>query len=160
MRTETIIRSFYKFDELSEDAKDCAIGGLCDINVDYNWWDSAEDDADAVGIDITNFDLSQGSTSLRVSDAESTCKKILTTHGEDCDTVKSAKQFQAAILKAKLLNSSEDDFSPEEEDFITNLSSDYLKILRNEYEYLTSKEVIIGTIRANDYEFTEDGELI
>ena len=32
-------------------------------------------------------------------------------------------------------------------------------MLRNEYEYLTSEEAVIESIRANEYEFTEDGKL-
>ena len=32
-------------------------------------------------------------------------------------------------------------------------------LLRDEYEYLTSDEVVQEAIEANEYEFTEDGEL-
>jgi hypothetical protein len=31
--------------------------------------------------------------------------------------------------------------------------------IQNEFEYLQSKEAIIETIKANDYDFTEDGKL-
>jgi predicted transcriptional regulator len=33
-------------------------------------------------------------------------------------------------------------------------------MLQKEYEYLTSEEAIIETIEANEYEFTEKGEMI
>jgi len=37
---------------------------------------------------------------------------------------------------------------------------EYLSLLRQEYEYLTSKDAIVETIQANDYEFTEEGKLV
>lgn len=33
------------------------------------------------------------------------------------------------------------------------------RTLENEYDYLTSKEAIIETVKANEYSFTEDGEI-
>lgn len=36
---------------------------------------------------------------------------------------------------------------------------DCWRILRDEYEYSTSKEAIIETIHANEYEFTDEGDL-
>ena len=49
------------------------------------------------------------------------------------------------------------------EDTIIELLRDYMQWiygqLKKEYEYQTSEEAIIETINANDYEFTEDGEL-
>jgi hypothetical protein len=46
-----------------------------------------------------------------------------------------------------------------EEQFIEDISRAYATILSNEYGYLTSTEAIIETIEANEYEFTEKGEL-
>ena len=47
-----------------------------------------------------------------------------------------------------------------EYNFQQSLSEDYLSMLKKEYEYKTSEEAIIETIKANDYEFTEDGKLV
>ena len=44
-----------------------------------------------------------------------------------------------------------------EGDFLNSLCGDYLIMLRNDYEYMTSKAAIIETIEANEYEFTVDG---
>jgi len=44
-------------------------------------------------------------------------------------------------------------------EFLRSLCEDYRIMLQNEYEYLTSEEAIIETIIANEYEFTEEGEL-
>jgi hypothetical protein len=52
-----------------------------------------------------------------------------------------------------------DDYNDVCEEFLHSLGQSYLIMLRNEYEYLTSEEAIIETIEANEYEFTEDGEL-
>ena len=45
-------------------------------------------------------------------------------------------------------------------EFLRSLCEDYRIILQKEYEYLTSEEAIIETIEVNEYEFTEEGELI
>ena len=46
-----------------------------------------------------------------------------------------------------------------EEKFLNDISNDYLKILRDEYDYRTSKEAIIESIEANEYDFTENGKI-
>ena len=45
-----------------------------------------------------------------------------------------------------------------EDDFLKSLCEDYRILLQHQYEYLTSEEVIIETIEANEYEFTQDGK--
>jgi hypothetical protein len=40
-----------------------------------------------------------------------------------------------------------------------NFCREIYRALETEYDYLTSEEAIIETIEANEYEFTEDGEL-
>ena len=56
MRTETTSRELYKFDELTEEARETAIEGLSDINVDYEWAEYTIEDArecaKLMGIDI------------------------------------------------------------------------------------------------------------
>ena len=44
-------------------------------------------------------------------------------------------------------------------DWLRGILEDLRIELRKDYEYLTSREAIEETIRANDYEFTEDGQL-
>jgi hypothetical protein len=45
------------------------------------------------------------------------------------------------------------------EDVCTTLNNWFFTNLRNECDYLTSKEAIIETIKANEYTFTENGKL-
>jgi hypothetical protein len=43
--------------------------------------------------------------------------------------------------------------------FNDNIINELLKRLTNEYEYLTSEESIIDTIKANEYKFLENGDI-
>ena len=66
MRTETIERTLYKFEELSDDAQQHAIEKLWDLNVGYDWWECSYETittaARCLGIDCTveGFDLDRG----------------------------------------------------------------------------------------------------
>jgi len=46
-----------------------------------------------------------------------------------------------------------------DDDFLKSLLKNYAALLQEEYEYLTSREAIINTIKSNEYEFDEDGNL-
>lgn len=61
---------------------------------------------------------------------------------------------------------SERDFTPRElgileraQEIFSDKVNEAWRILRDEYEYLTSDEAILESIRANEYEFTEDGSI-
>ena len=173
MRTQTT--TAYKFSELTEDAKDNAITNLRDINVNFNWWEFIYEDAKNVGIKISTFDIDQYCKIKFEISAYDTAKEIIEQHGETCETYKTAKQFIEDRDKLvekysdgkqtdRVTEENEYDFDNEcdelEEEFIKSIAEDYRIILQNEYEDQTSKESIIETINANDYEFTENGELI
>lgn len=174
MRTKTI--NLYSFAELSEEAKEKAVSHLRDINVDHNWWEYVYEDAKNVGLKINGFDIYRGSyCQLDIDHYYHTASRIVTDHGKDCDTYKAAEQFIAdwdalvekysdGINTNVVTGENQYDFDSEaddlDEEFKKELSECYLTILRNQYEYLTSTESIIETIEANEYEFTEDGELI
>jgi hypothetical protein len=167
----TIETTVYTFAELSEQGKDNAVERLSDINTSHIWYEFTYDDAKNVGMSIGGFDLDRGrSIDLEVDDYQETANKIMKEHGETCDTYKNAIQFIAErdALVSKYSNGgnkvpeeNENDFDCEldelETDYKKTLEEDYLKLLRNEYEYLSSREAIIETIEANEYEFTEDG---
>lgn len=174
MRTETI--NIYKFDELSEAAQQKAIENLHDINVDHEWWDCTYDDAMNIGIKITSFDLGRAHSitgELQHSLNES-CDLILKNHGEDCKTTAIAKRYLAqwsdlveqysdGVNKDTVLEENEqefDDYADEmEHEFRADILWEYFNILEREYEYLTSEEGIKETIKSNEYEFTESGEM-
>jgi hypothetical protein len=168
----TIETTVYTFAELSEQGKQQAINNLSSINIDFDWWQYTYLDAKNVGININNFDLDR-TIDIGMYDCLETANKIIQQHGPTCDTHKNAIQFIAerdALVSRysdggnKVPEENENDFDCEldelESEYKKSLEEDYLSLLRNEYEYLSSREAIIETIEANDYEFTEDGKLI
>ncbi len=185
----TIETTVYKFDELSETAKQKALESFYDINVDYEWWEFIYDDAKNVGIKITGFDLDRRKNceGKFYDDAEEVANKILQEHGDTCETYKTAKAFlgELANIESRYKGrwSQYNDETPEDEreyddfddyfeqeaeydiedaknDFKKYIFSDYANMLQENYEYLTSEEAIIESIEANEYEFTENGKLI
>jgi hypothetical protein len=172
MRQETKVITYYKFDELSDRAKQNAIDKLRDINVDYDWWDYVYDDAETIGVKITGFDIGRGSyCEMEFQDSRvGVAELILKNHGEMCDTYKLAKTFLEDMGKAMPDNYDELEYDEQvkiddavdelKDEFENTLSGEYLSMLRQEYEYLTSDEGIIETIECNEYEFDADGDML
>jgi thiamine pyrophosphate-dependent acetolactate synthase large subunit-like protein len=173
----TITKNIYYFSELSEEAKQQAIEKLYNINVDFQWWKFTYEDAETVGLKINGFSLDRNyNCNIELIDnVFDICHKIIENHGEICDTYKTAKNWLSkydelfaryedennkGYVDSEKENDFDDELSDLEHDFKNSISSDYLTMLRNEYEYLTSEEAIIETIIANDYEFYEDCTLI
>lgn len=171
MRTETTTRTLYLFDELSEDEKNAAIEKLWDLNVDHDWWDVVYMDAEDIGLKIHGFDLDRHDIEGRFTRAANeVAQNIINNHGDMCETYKTAKAFMndwEPIFTAYMDETSADYESRESEEkmldleseFLHSLLEDYWIMLRKEYEYMTSEEAIKETIEANEYEFTEAGEL-
>ena len=173
MRTITTTIEAYKFDELSESGKSQAIQSIYNINVDFDWWDQVYEDAKMAGIKITGFDIDRGSYCKLdfIDSGAEVAHYILDNHGETCGTHEQAKRYLAArdtlvdgapkedgeIVDEDELDSNLDELRDE---FKKAISEEYLSMLRQDYEYQTSKEAIIETIEANEYEFTEEGELV
>ena len=172
----TIQTTVYTFAEMSEQGKDNAVERLNDINTSHTWYEFTYDDAKNMGMSIGGFDLDRGrSIDLEVDDYQETANKIIKEHGEACDTYKNAVEFikertelvskySDGVNKEIVTEENEYDFDCEldelETEYKKTLEEDYLSMLRNEYEYLSSREAIIETIECNEYEFTEDGKLI
>lgn len=164
----------YNFDELSDKAKEKAIQELYDCNVDSEWWNCTYEDAENIGLKITSFDIDRASyvKGNFIESAEETAEKIIKEHGESCETYKTASNYlkdRAELVKKysdginfdKVSEDNEYDFDNECDDldaeFLKSLCEDYRIILSKEYDYLTSEEAIIETIKANDWTFTKDG---
>ena len=162
----TIEINLYKFDELSAEAQQKAIDSLQTINVEHDWWQFTYDDADSIGVEINGFGIDRLFASVIIDNPKKAAKLIIANHGKDCETYKIAESFLAEGEKlAQTLKGEENEYELEEkteeleEQFIEDISRAYATILSNEYGYLTSTEAIIETIEANEYEFTEKGEL-
>jgi hypothetical protein len=166
----TITTNVYSFNELSKQAQQNAIEKLYDINVNFDWWQSTYEDAETIGLKITSFDLDRNNyCTIQLKDsAVSICHKIVENHGETCETYKMAKEYIGKYdeLFTKYEDTTEnqhiinDELYDLDEEFTKQIEQNYLSMLKSEYEYLTSEEVIKETIIANEYEFTENGTLI
>lgn len=172
---EKIIK-LYQFDELSESAKETAVEKLADINVYYGWWDFVYDDAENVKLKLTEFDLDRGYCRGEfIEGADDTAHLIIKNHGKDCETFQTATNYlkeRTELVKKYsdgkqidiVAEDNEYDFDVEcdelDNDFLYSILEDYRIILSKEYNYLTSEEVIVETIKANEYEFDESGELV
>jgi hypothetical protein len=173
MRAETIKRELFTFDELSDEGKEKAIENLRYINIeDHEWWDYVYSDAEDIGLKITEFDIDRGSYAHGnfTLSAEEVAANIIRDHGETCETYKTAENFLAEHnpVYADYMNEESENYeSPESEDKLQEMESEFLKslledyriMLSKEYDYLTSEEAIRETIEANEYEFTEDGNM-
>lgn len=172
MKTKTY--NVYRFDELSKESQEKAIQNLCDINVDHNWWFMVYEDAKQVFLEIASFDIDRRTIEvypLKNHSILDVAHAIEKNHGESCETFKTTKDFLRD--RDEIIDSCERDEYGEpvsysdldekldacEREYLRALGEDYLQILRNEYEYLTSKESIIETLEVYDYAFTEDGKL-
>lgn len=155
----------YNFNELSEEAQERAIQKLWDINLDYEWYDTIYEDANEIGLKITEVDIHGHSIDGEFTQYPLyTAEKIIEEHGGMCDTYATAKDY---LNKIKLAKNTGDDNGGDsalsvalDQEFLYNILQDYLSLLRTEYEYLGSEDAIIDTIECNSYEFTVDGELV
>ena len=151
----TICTNVYQFNELNKQAKQKAIENMYDINVNCSWWEYTYEDASNVGLKLTSFDIDRGNycEGKFINSAKDCARLITKNHGEECSTYVTASDF------IQEYNKTDDDKIEElEEQFLKDILEDYKKILSEEYEYQTSKEAIIETILANEYEFTEEGK--
>jgi hypothetical protein len=170
MKTKTI--EVYKYDELSDRAKETACQWWSNGALDYDWWNFTYEDAAQAGIKITSFDTGRSwdITGDFLGTADETAEKILENHGDTCGTSAEARHYQQAM--AEFLATAEYDEYGElasyalehkkeeiEREFLRCLLQEYLIILRNESEYLLSDEHAEEMIIANDYDFTAEGRI-
>ena len=175
VETRTREYKVYKFAELSEDSKETAIEKFREFNLMYDWWDCVFEDAKNVGITIEEFDTGRGAYCKgTIYDIEETAAKIITEHGNTCDTHQTAAEYireRAELVKKHsdgvntdiVAEDNEYDFDNDcgelDAEFTKSIFEDYRILLQKECEYLNSDEAIIETIEANDYYFTKDGSI-
>ena len=155
----------YEFSELSEAAKEKAIERFRGINVDYEWWSGSPIGVAECGIVIHEFDIYSGTMGSGIDDKYETAKTIISDWGETMGLHVLSKQFlldrDALVEKYGEGNQTDKcdrDLYNLESDYHHDLNEEMLKMLREEYEYLTSDEAVIDSIEISNYEFTEDGK--
>ena len=165
----------YKYDELNEEQKEKAIERYYDINIDHDWWDHIE--TDDCGIKLKEFDIDRGSyckLGFEKSELE-TARAIVENHGESCNTHRLSRAYIEAYesleRERETINQSDDDIGYRKEveiedkmevlkdEYVEDLQNEYLQLLRDEYSFQTERVAIEETLRANDYDFTEDGKI-
>lgn len=154
MQQKTI--NIYKFDELSEEVQEKVIQDNYHINVDHEWWEYIYEDAENVGLRISSFDIDRGSIDISSGKyLTEVIDLILDNHGKDTDTYLLADQYNNELecLKWPCIEAAE-------VAFLKDIGECYLSMLRKEYEWLTSEEMIKETIEANEYDFDESGRMI
>lgn len=186
MRFETIVKTYYKFDELSENAQKKAIEHFRDINVDGDFWhehviDDRKEILKSLGFYEIKFNFSgfwsQGdgaSFTAKFSIPESKielAERIRKTK-KDFPNVGLSLFAQIDFFGAEIecgnfdvyrishYYSHENTISSDSEsmkEFARDFSQDTYRALESGYEFLTEGQQIIETIRANEYEFDENG---
>ena len=196
METITVKTDTFKFNELSDDAKEHALGKLHDLNTDYEWWDSDFDDFETIGalmgINITNIFFSgfssQGDGACFEGEYKYKKNSVREVKGyAPLDTELheivwnlfdiQRKHFYTAGAYIKHSGHyyhercttidvydahttyNEPSYAEDVKDILRSFMQWIYSNLSKQYDYLTSEEVIIETIDANDYNFTADGKL-
>ena len=169
-RTITI----YKFDELSDKAKEKARDWYREGALEYDWWDGVYEDAKNIGLKIASFDTDRGNSIEGdfKDDAESCAKAILKEHGKDCDSYKLADEYLEThkALRTQFDEACEADDDPVlirkldeglvelDAEFKRAILEDYLDTLKKEVEYRMSDESVDESILANEYDFLGSGK--
>jgi len=177
VKTRTI--NIYSFDELSAKAKEVARNWFREASSNDEWWDFIYEDAERIGLKITSFDLDRRlhAKGKFIKDAFYSANAILKEHGEDTETAKDAKVFLGEWKESKKsyhkekrdvdgdMNHDVEDFEDSEvaeeleAAFLKTLLDDYARMLQSDSDYRDSDESIDENIRANDYEFYENGKI-
>ncbi len=164
----------YQFDELTEEAKEKALGKLRDTNVDYYWWEleyehfKAELEKMGIVAEDFAFDIGRGDYLYITKGGILDEKKLLESAGVDLRTEEARDALTYGITLKTVYQGAGQGYNYfEPNDFkevnicewIREILRGFLKELRDTYYYLISDGAVVDTIEANEYEFTEEGEL-
>lgn len=181
--------TIYKFEELSDNAKQKVLENLSDINATHDWYEFVFEDVITIGrlfglnIDKIYFSgfWSQGDGASFEGDycyKKGGLKAVKEYAPQDTELhgiVKALQNEQSKNFYRSTATITQQgrychentmliDIENGDDDCFSYLLRDYAcwiyKKLEAEYNYLTSEQQIIETIQANDYEFTENGDLL
>lgn len=184
MRKETRVYNVYKFKELKKEIQDKVIEKLNDINTDYEWWEYMFKDWTAkleklgyndVKIYFNGFS-SQGDGACFTAQID--LLKWAKTHKLSAREIKAIDKgditgrithnygyYFSTSTNVDINSSNDNDYINKTREKIEKmiveereeLGDELYRELKKENDYLTSKEAIIETIEAYDYDFLEDG---
>lgn len=154
----------YQFNELSKTAKEKARQWFREGYDGSFEWEYIQQDAKNVGLIIKSLDQHRANKGHFERLAENTAERILTEHGEVCNTYRTAKTFLDSLKalprdeEGELSLYDQDKAEILEEEFLHGLLEDYRIMLDSNIEYANSDECVDENILANEYEFIENGE--
>ena len=145
MRQKTV--NIYKFEELPENIQQKLIDTNRYTVVEYNdWYEHISDEIEGLGGNLIEFDVYRGTIKIDLEEAPTRfANNVVYHHGSDCDTYKISQQYLNGELADK--------------DYLYDISQEYLSILREEFEYLTSDEYVREDLLNLEKEYLEDGTL-
>lgn len=174
----------YSFNDLDEKVQEKVLDEFSDSSLQYEWWENVYEDAKNVGLKINEFDCDRANMIKGefIDSAQDTIDLIKENHGKVCESYKTAIQYEQELIELRKKSDEaynnatptddemskdeffEDNFSNEKEDieenFLQAILEDYLIMLRNEAEYLSSHEYAKECIEINDYLFDEEGDIL
>jgi hypothetical protein len=163
----------FKFEELSDEAKERAIEQFRYMNVDYGWWNCVYEMAEEIGFTITEFDLDspnlwrpqiKGELNVTLLESFKLIRKNLSRNSE---LYKISKDYVRDFIKAyREMKANDEELTVE--DFIDEardleceykkaILEEFLSILRKEYDYQTSDEAIKEILVDGENEFYQNG---
>lgn len=153
----TIEVKVYRYSELSDDAKQKAKEWFLEGGIDQEFaWDGMKDDAKNVGIALTAWDYGRYCEGKFIPPFSEVIDKILSEHGEQCETYKTANEYKSKFLA---LNDDQDDERTElEDEFLHSILEDYRIMMDGEVDFHQTDEYISDVMEANEYEFLENGK--
>ena len=167
MKTHTV--TTYGINELTAVAKEQAIASHLDWNLQDSWWHCTYEDAEMIGLKITSSDIYRNEiTGELLKDAEEVARLIIESHGEECETYRLAKAFEARIETRRCAHDWQEDGADEDwsltleqegEAFLDGMLKVYASILSREHDYLSGDEAITESFEANETQFLSDGRL-
>jgi len=184
MRTEQI--EIYKFEDLSEEAKEKAIEDLRnnEFYLDYKWFDYLYEDFKeelkdkGINCNTFYFDLYRNEFSIDkpyIEDKEKFLKNAIGSKylimfnlenkefevslSENCYTnFEILENEEETNEEYKIRIEQETQINEEADDYLNDLKRDFLNRLNKDYEYLLSDEAIREHIEANEFEYLKNGE--
>jgi hypothetical protein len=159
---QTIEVTLYKFDELSDKAKEFAVQDNIHILTDFGsyWYETLIQELKDVGISAGSFDLNRREIEVDFyEDMNDVCANV----------VKDFKGSEIAEMCASYLTSVEAQLAFDETDddmlqdmemaFIYDLKFEILNMFQREYDYLTDADVIADYLLTNEYDFDINGKI-
>jgi hypothetical protein len=186
---ETITKTYkvYNFEELKPEIQEKVIQELYDINIFFDWYkdddiyfEIAKDYGLEINMDEINFSIDRENYAafetynhsqkenyypgIRINDFKTFVKKAglrMNKRLRECYIKVEHKHYAGGIIDNYL--DIEGDLKEEEEQrleqSLDNFLDEVLTQLKNDYNYLTSREAIIETIECNNYTFLANGKM-